>query len=745
MLRRSYCAYCYRCGCGWVFPSNAAQSTALGRRGLTDNFPAAKYPENLRKNRSKTIKLVALTTFVARCLLAQEQPTNSNLTLMPWPSSVTAQTGAVEINTSFSVSLAGAGATDPRVSDNVQRLFDRLTRQTGIPLLPPHTFGPNESATLSIIVEQRDHRPPQRLGDDERYSLQAANGRIRISADAPLGALRGIETFLQLVQQNPTTGPSLSATVGFSVLGVTIQDDPRFAWRGLSLDVSRHFIPLDGVKRTLDGMAAVKLNVLHWHLSDDQGFRVESKKYPRLQKYGSDDLYYTQAQVRDVIAYARNRGIRIVPEFDMPGHATSWLVGYPKLGTGAGSYQIVRGNGINTALIDPTKEYTYHFLDGFIGEMARLFPDEYFHIGGDEVDPKEWNSNARIQAFMRKHHLANAAALHAYFNRRVLKIVTKYHKHMVGWDEILNPDLPKSIVIQSWRGQKSLAQAAREGYQGILSAGYYLDLMYPASQHYVVDPMKGETADLTPEERRRILGGEAAMWEEIASAENIDAKLWPRLAAIAERLWSPESVTDIASMYRRLDVTNHWLEWIGLTQRSNLELMRQRLAATMPVRPLDTFSSVLEPVKRYVRQGRGYSILTPLNRLVDSIPPESNAAREFRDAVDRYLASGKKQSDADVLRKDLAIWSENTIAVRPILQSNSLLTENIHVADSVAKLCQIAQEALSYLSSGGSVNADWKQRNTAAIADATKPEAEMLIQIAPGVQKLVDAVQAVQP
>jgi len=659
---------------------------------------------------------------------------------MPWPANITEQPGRVEIDTTFSAALSGTGATDPRVRDAVQRTFGRLARQTGIPIRS-HVVPANAGATLTVIIEQRDHRAPQRLGDDERYSFEASNGRMKISADAPLGALRGIETFLEMVQQNTNSGGSTPAGAGFSVPDVVIHDEPRFGWRGLSLDVSRHFIPLDEVKRTIDGMAAVKLNVLHWHLSDDQGFRIESKKYPRLQRYGSDGLYYTQAEIRDAIAYARLRGLRIVPEFDIPGHATSWLPGYPTLGARPGPFQIPHEPGILTDLMDPSKESTYRFLDGFVGEMAKLFPDEYFHIGGDEVNPKEWNNSPSIQAFMKRHGLANADALQAYFNKRLLKIVTKHGKHMEGWDEILNPDLPKSIVIQSWRGQKSLAQAAQEGYQGILSAGYYLDLMQPASQHYAVDPMKGETANLTTEQKKRILGGEAAMWEELATTENLDAKLWPRLAAIAERLWSPESITDTESMYRRLAITNRWLEWLGLTQRSNLELMRQRLAGTEAAKPLDTFASVLEPVKGYSRHAENYTSSTPLNRLVDAIPPESDAARDFRNAVDRYLAGAKPEADAEALRKKLAAWSESAKAVRPMLDRNSLLVEDIPVADSVARLSQAGQEALSSLTSQSPASSDWKQRNLTAIGDAAKPRANLLIPIAPAIQKLVEAVQ----
>ena len=656
-----------------------------------------------------------------------------SLPLMPWPVSVKTSAGAVGIDAGFSISVSGAGAGDSRVKSAVQRTFARLARQTGLPILP-RTASP-ESATLRVVVEQRDHRPPQQVGDNERYSLDVSEARIRLSADGPLGVLRGLETFLQLVRQTPASGES--AAPGFSVPFVEIRDEPRFPWRGLSLDVSRHFIPVDGVKRTIDGLAAVKLNVLHWHLSDDQGFRVESKRYPRLHQYGSDDLYYTQAEIRDVVAYARERGVRVVPEFDVPGHASSWLPGYPSLGSRQGPFNLVRERGDANGVIDPSKESTYRFLDSFIGEMAKLFPDEYFHVGGDEVNPREWNNGSGIRAFMKRQHLADARALHAYFNKRLQKILARYGKRMIGWDEILQPDLPKSVVIQSWRGQKSLAQAAREGYRGILSAGYYLDLMQPASQHYAVDPLKGDTADLSPEEQQRILGGEAAMWEELATAEDIDAKLWPRLAAIAERFWSPDSVTDPASMYERLKVTNLWLEWLGLTQRSNLRLMRQRLAGTMPVAPLDAFATVLEPVKGYERHRGGWGASTAFNRLVDAIPPESDAAREFRDAVDRYL-SAPSPAGAEALRTQLAAWARDAAEVRPMLEGNSLLTEDLPVADALATLCKTGDEALSYAASPAPN--DWKPNTLAAVKDATKHYASLLIAIAPAIQKLVEAV-----
>ncbi|PYV49720.1 MAG: beta-N-acetylhexosaminidase, partial [Acidobacteria bacterium] len=171
--------------------------------------------------------------------------------------------------------------------------------------------------------------------------------------------------------------------------------------------------------------------------------------------------------------------------------------------------------------------------------MAKLFPDQFFHIGGDEVNGKQWDANPRIQQFMHAHSLKNDAELQAYFTERVQKIVAKHRKTMEGWDEILRPDFPKDIIIQSWRGQKSLADAAQQGYRGLLSSGYYLDLMSPTSAHYVVDPFTGPTASLADADKQKILGGEACMWAEYVSAENIDSRIWPRMAAIAERLWSP--------------------------------------------------------------------------------------------------------------------------------------------------------------------------------------------------------------
>ncbi len=209
----------------------------------------------------------------------------------------------------------------------------------------------------------------------------------------------------------------------FQAPAVHIEDHPRFPWRGLMMDVSRHWMPVDVVKRNLDAMAAVKLNVFHWHLSDDQGFRVESKRFPKLQELGSDGNFYTQDEIRQVVEYARARAIRVVPEFDIPGHTTSWFVGYPELASAPGPYKIERTWGIFQPTMNPAREETYQFLDAFIGEMAALFPDPYFHIGGDEVEETQWKQSASIQAFAREHQLAPAATCMATSTSACSKIV----------------------------------------------------------------------------------------------------------------------------------------------------------------------------------------------------------------------------------------------------------------------------------------------------------------------------------
>ena len=587
------------------------------------------------------MRAILAVLIVGLAFLSSSAAETRPLSLMPMPASVQMKIGQLVIDPSFTIGITGH--SDALLQHAVEIFLDNLRRQTGIPPLDMKIV---DAAQAKVIIHcEGPSKPVQEFGEDESYSLEISSTGAKLDAATTLGIMRGLQTFLQMVQ---------TTSDGFAVPAIAIRDQPRFSWRGLMIDVSRHFIPLDVLKRNLDGMAAVKLNVFHWHLSDDQGFRVESQKFPKLQELGSDGLYYTQAEVRDLIAYAHDRGIRVVPEFDMPGHSTAWFVGYPELASAPGPYQIERKWGVFDPAMDPTQERTYKFLDTFIGEMARLFPDQYFHIGGDEVNGKQWDANPNIQAFMRAHGMKNNQDLQAYFNTRVQKIVSKHGKTMVGWDEILRPDLPKDIVVQSWRGQDSLAAAAKLGYRGLLSFGYYVDLNWPASRHYAVDPISAP-ANLGPEEKQRILGGEACMWSEYVSPENIDSRLWPRTAAIAERLWSRQDVTDVRSMYQRLQNVSQRLDWLGLTHNSNYEPMLRRIAGSNDISALRTLTDVLEPVKDYAREEIAAveaTSLAPLNRVVDAARPESETARHFSELVNALIAG---QADANA-KQEIAMW-----------------------------------------------------------------------------------------
>ncbi len=562
-----------------------------------------------------------------------------------------------------------------------------------------------------------------------------------MQAPTPYGVLRGLETFLQLVEVRPgrrDASPELAPEPDdFVVPGVLVRDAPRFPWRGLLVDPGRHHLPVEVIKRNLDAMAAVKLNVLHWHLSEDQGFRIESKVFPRLHELGSDGLYYTQDEVREIIEYARDRGIRVMPEFDMPGHAASWFVGYPELASAPGPYEIIEAWGIQDPVMDPTREETYEFLDAFIGEMAALFPDAYFHIGGDEVNGNQWNANPTIQQFIRDHDLIDSHGLQAYFNRRILQILQKNGKRMVGWDEIVHPDLPRDTVVQSWRGQESLAGGARQGYQGILSNGYYIDLMDPAAQHYAVDPLGEAAADLTAEERARILGGEACMWGEYVVGETIDSRIWPRTAAIAERFWSPASVVEVGDMYRRLAVTSTWLEWTGVTHRSGHSKMLSRLTGGRPIDALRTLTDTIEPVKGYRRgRTRPYTRFTPLNRLVDAAWPESNVARRFENLVDGYVVNGGTTAG---IRESLVAWRDNHAVLLPVVRASSLLPEAEALSANLRAVAETGLQALDDIDQQRTVAEAEHQRRVSILEEASEQHGALQLMIVESVHKLVNA------
>lgn len=648
---------------------------------------------------------------------------------MPLPAEMKTTDEEMVIDSDFRVALSGY--VEPRLERAAARLTERLSQLTDISMHRDLSAA-KENARLLIHVNERVGEV-QSANEDESYTLEInAKGSV-LSSRTLYGALRGIETFVQLVRL---------ADNGFVVPAVRIRDRPRFPWRGLLIDVTRHWIPPAFIKRNLEAMASVKLNVLHWHLTDDQGFRIESYRYPKLHESGSDGLFYTQKDVIEIVKFASDRGIRVLPEFDMPSHTSSWFVGYPDLASAPGPYRIERNWGGHEATMDPTREETYEFISNFLSEMATLFPDPYIHVGGDEVNGKHWQSNPDIRKFMASKSIENTRHLQAYFNRRLHGILRELGKELVGWDPILHADLPERSIIQSVRGQQWLAKAAREGFQGIAGSEYYLDLLRPAEFHYRSDPYGAEAAELTTEQQALIVGGEASMWTEFATAENIDSRIWPRAAVVAERLWSSRDVTDVEDMYRRLAAVSQRLEWAGVTHKSGPRKMLHRLTNYDSIEALSTLSEILQPAFDMRWKNHDYTSMTPLNRLVDATVPESETARRFSRMVEQFIADPSAMSLHDALVTQLRTWQRNHMKLERDIQQSSLLTEVGPLSEALSQVAGIGLQSLAALTAGQAIpGAEWEKQAT-LLKQATDSIAELVIPILPDIHKLTKAVLA---
>ena len=571
--------------------------------------------------------------------------------LMPWPQKVIENNTPFFIDKNLTISILG-NDLNKRVSKASVKFLRRLANRTGVFI---NTGFPKKNTKASIEINF-GNISQLTVHDDESYSLSIEKDKIHINAKTDIGALRGLETLLQLVNFNEK---------GYYFEGVIVKDSPRFVWRGLMIDVSRHFHPINVIKRNLDAMASVKLNVFHWHLTDDQGFRIESKIYPKLQEIAADGLYYTQEQIKDVVNYASNLGIRVIPEIDVPGHASAILSAYPELGSKDNyNYTVERFSGVFDPTLNPTKEVTYLFLETLFREIAPLFPDEYFHIGGDENEGKHWDENIEIQAFKKKHHLKTNHDLQTYFNIKLEKILKKLDKKLMGWDEILTPSTPITAVIHSWRGkheglkQSTLIEAVKKGYQAVLSAGYYIDRMLSVKEHYNVDPIGN--AVLTKEERKRILGAEATMWSELVTPLTIDSRIWPRTAAIAERFWSSKDVNDIDNMQKRLKTINFQLEELGITHIRNKEFILRNISNYQDNEALKTLSKICEPLKVYSRNkgGTEYKTFSPFTLFADACTADAEDAMAFNNEVISYVKT-KKQKHLNLILQYLKDWSNN--------------------------------------------------------------------------------------
>lgn len=679
--------------------------------------------------RHPCIKGVSLGVFClfASMAISAQSPVFQN-TLLPEPSRITAAGGSIPFTKDFTVSLSGAH--NVILEEATRRALDSMEAYTGVQL---NKAPQGANATLTIQVQDTTGTRPT-LDADESYSIDSTSNKVILQAKTVFGALHGLETLQQLLQVEDGH---------YAIPALQINDSPRFPWRGLMLDVSRHFMPLPVIYRTLDGMAAVKLNVFHWHLTDDQGVRIESKRFPKLTLMGSDGLFYTQDQVRDVIRYASARGIRVVPEFDVPGHVTSWFVGMPEFASVQRPYTISRSFGVWDGALDPTQENTYKFLDAFIGEMADLFPDEYMHMGGDESNGKDWKATPHIVAFMQSHNMKSTEELQTYFSTRVLALVKRHHKQMVGWDEILSPGTPKDAIIQSWRGVESLSVAAKQGNRGILSAPYYLDGMKSAERMYLDDPIP-DGSTLTAEQQKLILGGEVCMWAEQITPQTVDSRIWPRTAALAERFWSARETRDVPDMYRRLAVESIRLDGLGLTHISGPQSgLRQLAGSEEGSSQLAVLISVLAPGslgERYRQQKT--SQLTPMANPVDYARPDPPIREELVLLVERYLHS-TSPAEHTAAHQQLTNLFQSWIATGPVLDSLAAEHPKLNQLSlrraQLPKLGQLGIQSIDSIDSHTAPTSTWVEEQSTLLKAAAEHSELTNFVILPPLQQLLDA------
>ena len=674
------------------------------------------------KKLANVLKSLIILILIPISLFSQKDA--NGLSLMPMPENIELNAGKFVLDKNFTIVL---NSNEKKLFDAAYRSIKIITDRSGLFLLNQFPIIAPDIKGNGIIINVGEDVKLE-LGIDESYQLVISNDEIKIDAPNTFGAMHGLSTLVQLLDSDED---------GYYFPCVKVKDKPRFVWRGLMIDISRHFEPIEVMKRNIDAMAAVKLNVLHWHLTDDHGFRIETKSLPKLHELGSDGLYYTHEQIKDVVNYAYERGIRVVPEFDLPGHATAWLVGYPELASAPGPYEIERLWGIFNPTFDPTNEDVYKFFETFFKEMTELFPDRYWHLGGDENNGKQWNANPKIQEFMKANSLKDNHALQNYFNVRLDKILKKLNKTMVGWYTDEMPDLEKDYIVQAWKGRTTLYETAKKGYRSLLSHGFYIDLVQSTEYHYKNDPIPPDSI-LSDEVKERILGGEATMWAEFAGPETIDSRIWPRTAAIAERLWSPGSVNDLNNMFLRLDQVSLQLETYGLTHIKNYDMMLRRIANNYDIEVLKNFVNAVKPLYTYSRdRPHIFKSYYPLTRIVDAALPDPRSGRLFNNSVDELLANETIDNDNyEKVKSCLKIWKDNHKRLLPLINSKPILKEVAPLSEDLSKVSAIGLESLELIKENKKADSVWIAASNEIIKAAAVPKGEIELAILSSIQKL---------
>lgn len=623
-----------------------------------------------------------------------------------------------------------------------------------------------DAATLRLGTTTAAGTHPA-LGDDESYRLRITTTGAELDAATPWGAAHGLERCLQLLDGDGE---------GTFLTALLLEDAPRLPWRGVLLDLARHFLDLPTLLRTLDGLAAAGINVLHLHLNDDQGFRFESRRCPRLHELSGSGGYLRVEEVAELVAAATARGIRIVPELDVPGHAGAILHAHPELAAGPAPATLPRAFGPSRYALDPSLDATWGLLEAVLDDLVELFPDTYVHLGGDEVHPDVYAfEDARRRAWMAAAGLSDAAAVQAWFTRGVVAMLAQRNRRAVGWDEVLHPAMPAAMTVQAWRGAATLEAALAAGHDALYSAGWYLDLNYPARLHYRFDPA-APTAELAAAEatlatepqladvgdgilalqaaaaatarsvtavagRGALLGGEACLWSELVTQELLDARLYGRLAAVAERLWSDPVAADEASFERRLP---GWLTHLERVTDCRPLTGDPAMLWRLGVEPyerlaVETLLEALEPVRWYKRllgvgglasrrEGRPpqrpYDADTPLHRPVDLLPPDSPALWQLRTALFAVAADPEDVSAQVTLRDFAGRWRMLPVQLAALEQRSRHFAALADRIEQLADLADLLDELVDAVIAGETPGMALRQRFGELVRIATEAVAE---------------------
>ena len=528
--------------------------------------------------RSHRVILMGLVASLCGCDIPEDH------SIVPMPRSVIMGIGSLDLN-----SDAGVYLTDPN-DPKTQEVFDIWA-------------APYRKSGALALSESRDSDSAIKVGIDgqgaaESYRLSVTTEGITLNASDHAGLFYGLQTLSQLMPPDAVTTAVVSS---FGLPVLEIDDAPRFTYRGVHLDVARHFFPPEFIKHYIDLLALYKINRFHWHLTEDQGWRIEIDQYPKLTEvaafreqthmgHGLDEFqgdgvryggFYTKEEIREIVAYAHARNIMIIPEIEMPGHATAALAAYPKLGCTEGPFEVAMTWGIFEDIYCPYEE-TFEFLENVLLEVIELFPGDYIHIGGDEVPKARWEESEYVQDLMVREGFNDVEQVQGYFIRRIDKFLNEHGKRLIGWDEIIEGGLPPNATVMSWRGTIGGIEASRRGHDVVMTpySHLYLDYYQSADQEnepfaiggflpldtvYSYEPVPSQ---LRERDKNRIIGAQANVWTEyMKTGEHVEYMLLPRMLALAEVVWSPAEAKDFTSFLKRIEWHLDRFDALGVNYR----------------------------------------------------------------------------------------------------------------------------------------------------------------------------------